>query len=94
MSPLQRAIGGCESSGDPAGPLRNVPNAGGSTASGPWQVLDSTWRSWRRAYGADLGAEQYARAMHAPVDVQREVVARALAAQGTRPWAASRGCWA
>lgn len=61
-----------------------------STASGAYQELDSTWRSWQASYG---DGRSFARAMYAPADLQDLVASRALAAQGTRPWAASRSCW-
>lgn len=90
---LLRRIGGCESSGRPDGPLVWTAQNRHSSASGAYQVLDSTWRSWARSYGSDVGASAYARAMYAPPDVQTTVAARALAAQGTAPWRASRSCW-
>lgn len=94
MSPLLRRIGGCESSGRADGPLRwTAPNRHGSTASGAFQILDSTWRGWAPVYGADVGAKAYRRAMHAPPAVQVTVAARALEAQGTGPWRPSAGCW-
>lgn len=64
-----------------------------STASGAYQELDSTWRSWARAYGAEVNASRWARAAHAPPEVQELVARRVLAAQGTRPWSSSSGCW-
>lgn len=94
MPSLLRRIGGCESSGRPDGPLRWQADNPTSSASGAFQILDSTWRGWARSYGADVGAGQYARARHAPADVQTTVARRAFDAQGTRPWAASRSCWA
>lgn len=95
MSPLLRRIGGCESSGDPAGPLRwTIVNGEGSSASGAFQIIDSTWRSWARAYGAAVEAWRWARAKLAPPDVQVHVAASALRAQGPSPWNESRGCWA
>ena len=47
-----------------------------STASGRYQVLDSTWAG----YGG------YARAVDAPMDVQDAWAAEAWAAAGCRPW--------
>lgn len=65
-------------------------NQQGSSASGGYQVLDSTWRAWRAAVP---GAEVYARAAHAPSWVQDAVATAALEREGTTPWAASRSCW-
>lgn len=90
-----RRIGGCESSGRPDGPLQwTIVNRSGSSASGAFQILDGTWRSWRSAYGSDVGAPAYARAKDAPPNVQVTVATRAYQRQGTRPWSASRRCWA
>lgn len=90
-----RRIGGCESIGDPDGPLLwRQPNLQGSSASGAFQVLDSTWAGWARSYGADTDATSYSRAMHAPPSTQVAVVLRAYSAEGTTPWVSSRSCWA
>lgn len=90
-----RRIGGCESTGDPDGPLLwRQPNLLGSTASGAFQVLDSTWATWASTYGAGTDAASYRRAMHAPPATQLAVVVRAHAAEGATPWASSRACWA
>lgn len=64
-----------------------------STASGAYQMLRGTWRSWSRAYGADVGAGRYRAAKDAPPHVQDVVAVRAFRAQGTRPWNASKRCW-
>lgn len=89
-----RRIGGCESSWDPDGPLLwGQANLQGSTASGAFQVLDSTWRSWAQTYGADTDATEYSRAMYAPAGTQLTVAIRAHAAEGATPWVSSRACW-
>lgn len=54
-----------------------------SSASGKFQVLDSTWDG----YGG------YERAVDAPPEVQEAWAREAYAEAGTRPWRASRGCW-
>ena len=54
-----------------------------STASGAWQVLDSTW-------GGFMG---YARAAEAPEQIQDRFAKNLFDAQGTSPWLASNGCW-
>ena len=46
-----------------------------STASGAYQITDSTWRDWTRKYG--IGT-QYSSAHHAPPEVQDAVAARAV----------------
>lgn len=88
-----RRIGGCESSGDPTGPLLWTKQNPHSTASGAYQDLDSTWSTWAKLYGSDVDASSYARAMFAPPDVQQVVNERAFEAQGTAPWLSSRACW-
>lgn len=94
MPALLRRIGGCESSGSPTGPLRwTAVNRQGSSASGAFQIIDKTWRSWASAYGSDVGATQYTRALYAPPSVQLTVATRAFNRQGSGPWKASRGCW-
>lgn len=89
-----RVIGWCEG-GRYLGlefPLTNYAalNQQGSTASGGYQVLDSTWRTWR-TYVA--GAGVYERAVHAPDFVQDAVATAAYHREGTTPWNASRSCW-
>lgn len=74
------AIEQCESGG------KNVQNAT-SSASGHFQIIDSTWA----AYG---GKEFAPTAQDATAAEQRIVAERILAAQGTAPWNASKSCWA
>lgn len=99
---LLRSIGGCESSGDKRGPLVFTADnkSPTSTASGAYGITDSTWNGkpgknngWKYAYGYGTSAASVSRALHADPDTQTLVASRALAAQGTTPWAASRGCW-
>jgi hypothetical protein len=54
-----------------------------STASGKYQVLDSTWGR----YGG------YARAKDAPAATQEQQAHEMYARSGSAPWAASRECW-
>ena len=56
-----------------------------STASGYYQITDSTWRATAPAAGVDIA--QYPTAMSAPKDVQRQVAQKLLDTQGVQPWA-------
>lgn len=55
----------------------------GSTASGTYQFLDSTWRS--------LGGT--GRAKDASPALQQRMAEKLLASRGTQPWNASKSCW-
>ena len=63
---------------------RNIKNPT-SSASGPWQFLNSTWREMAPKEGVDIN--QYPTAMSAPVDVQKRVAQRLYNEQGYSPWA-------
>jgi nucleoid-associated protein YgaU len=71
------AIAKCESGGDPRAQNPH------STASGKYQMLDSTWRG--------LGGS--GRAKDASEGAQDAMAAKLLARSGTAPWNPSRGCW-
>lgn len=71
----------CESGGNPT--IQNKT----STASGLFQFINGTWA----AYG---GTEFAPTAKQATVEQQYIVAERAYAAEGTRPWNASKSCWA
>lgn len=58
---------------------------GPSTAQGPWQITNSTWREAAPKAGVDVGT--YPTAMSAPVEVQRTVASQLLDEQGLDPWA-------
>jgi hypothetical protein len=73
-------IAACESGGNP-----HAQNAG-STASGLYQFLDSSWR----AYG---GSKYGPRAKDATAAQQTEIATAAVARSGLTPWVASRHCW-
>jgi hypothetical protein len=67
---------------------KNVPNAGGtSTASGYYQILDSTWQDGAKLVGLDVS--RWPRAMDAPWMVQRQVAGALFDKYGAVPWAAS-----
>jgi hypothetical protein len=73
----------CESGGDPT--IRNT-TVPGSTASGLFQFLTSSWL----AYG---GGKYAPTAAQATVAQQYEIANAAYAASGLSPWTASQGCW-
>lgn len=57
-----------------------------STASGRWQLLDSTWRA--------MGGAVYARRAKYATPAQQELVAKRLFLRaGLSPWKASQRCW-
>jgi hypothetical protein len=58
---------------------------GPSTAQGPWQITNSTWRDAAPKAGVDT--DKYPTAMSAPVDVQRTVAGQLLDERGLTPWA-------
>lgn len=94
MPGLLRRIGGCESSGaGPTGAINWTAQNRTSSASGGFQILDSTWAGWVKAYAPDL-VGKYAKARLAPPEDQLRVARAAFERQGTGPWKASRGCWA
>lgn len=73
-------IAHCESGGE-VDPYRAKNHH--STASGKYQVLNTTWDGY---FG-------YVRAMDAPPWVQEQFALELYRAQGTTPWNASRSCW-
>ncbi|WP_462419010.1 transglycosylase family protein [Kytococcus sp. Marseille-QA3725] len=70
----------CESRGDYAA------ENGGTSASGAYQFLDSTWQ----VIAGDSG---YSHAADAPESVQDAAAVKLYEQEGTTPWAASQGCW-
>lgn len=58
---------------------------GPSSAQGPWQITNSTWR--KRAPRAGVDVQQYPNAMSAPIDVQRAVAAQMFKETGYKDWA-------
>jgi hypothetical protein len=75
---LRAAIAWCES--------RNTPTAVNKTsgASGTYQFMAETWRA---VTGLPGSAGDY------PESVQDAAFDKLYAADGTRPWNASKGCW-
>lgn len=65
-------------------------NAQGSSASGAFQFIDSTWR-W--VAHEELGYTQYPRALDAPPKVQIEAFDWLWANGGSKHWNASQSCW-
>jgi hypothetical protein len=66
---------------DPSGdPTAKNPR---SSASGLWQMLDSTWAEWSKRV---FGASGYAHAGNAPAAIQRAVAQALYNAQGFSPW--------
>ncbi|WP_169316254.1 transglycosylase family protein [Mobilicoccus pelagius] len=57
-----------------------------SSASGAYQMIDSTWRGLSASKG-------YPRAKHAPKSVQDAAARELLREQGTTPWNPSKHCW-
>jgi hypothetical protein len=78
FTPLQLKIRWCESRDN-----YKAQNSR-SSASGAWQFIDGTWRS---VTGLPGSAKDYDKA------TQDAAFRKLFAASGTRPWAASRGCW-
>jgi hypothetical protein len=58
---------------------------GPSSASGPWQMIDPTWRKAAAAVGIDTN--QYPRAITAPVELQRKAAQYLYDTEGFKPWA-------
>lgn len=68
----------------------NLTNHQGSTASGLFHFLDGTWQ-W---IAGEIGASQYARALHAPEHVQVQAFEYLYdGGAGAFHWDASRSCW-
>jgi Transglycosylase-like domain len=57
------------------------------TASGYYQIVDSTWKEGAKLAGVD--SSQYPTAISAPKDVQTQIAQALLARYGERPWAQS-----
>ena len=71
---------------------RNVPNykyGPGFSASGNFQMINSTWKRWAKAAGIDIS--KYPRAIDAPYDLQRRVAAQGFKMEGFKPWVATKG---
>jgi hypothetical protein len=58
---------------------------GPSTAQGPWQITNTTWRGAAPKAGVDV--TQYPTAMSAPVEIQRRVAQQLYNDEGFKPWA-------
>jgi hypothetical protein len=64
--------------------MRNVRNAAGSSASGYFQIIKTTWNQFR-AHVPDAAA--FAEAIDAPYPIQYAVAAAVFAGQGLDAWA-------
>lgn len=62
-------------------------NPGYYTASGYYQMIDSTWRHAAKLAGIDTG--RYPRAIDAPWEMQHAAALALINEQGERPWASS-----
>lgn len=56
-----------------------------STASGLYQITDTTWKNWAPHVGVDIN--RFPTAMSAPKEIQRQVAAYGLDTEGLAPWA-------
>lgn len=79
---IMRAIIKCESG------YNQLAKNSRSSAAGFAQFLDGTWRSAMKALGYDTAITQYDGAKNI------QALAYVLSTQGTRPWNASKACWA
>jgi hypothetical protein len=95
VPPLLRVIRWCEAGsyiGLPYGETNyRADTHGYRGSSGGYQILRSTWLGWRSFHWLGDG---YDRAVDAPDWIQDAVATAAFHRNGTRPWLASRGCWA
>ena len=82
-SGILRRIGGCESAGSASAPIDYTAQNPVSTASGGYQILDSTWADY----------DGYSKAKYAPPSVQDEKALLLYEADGTHPWVSSEACW-
>ena len=73
----------CESHIDPAADPATITNRQGSSASGLFQFLDSTWRNVGKYYAE---ARKYARAMYAPPSIQGKAAAIWLSVTSWYQW--------
>jgi hypothetical protein len=63
---------------------KNIPNGQGSSAFGPWQILQGTWNDIAPRAGVDLG--QYPTARSAPITMQEQVARKLWETRGFQPW--------
>lgn len=82
-SGMLRRIGGCESADAPTAVIDYQAQNPISTASGGFQILDSTW--------GNFGG--YSKARYAPPSIQIAEAEQLYGAEGTRPWISSESCW-
>jgi hypothetical protein len=63
---------------------QNIRNQKGSSAFGPWQILDSTWGESAARAGVDVA--KYPHAWDAPVEEQEKVAKHLYETRGFQPW--------
>lgn len=76
-----------ESGGRNVWNYKHASNPGYYTASGYYQMIDSTWAHAARLAGIDVGA--YPHAIDAPWDLQHRAALALINEQGERPWQSS-----
>ena len=86
--PLFKAIGGCESVGDPLGEWNYRAKNKNSSASGPFQFINSSWYYYGRQF---WGEEFYKKNIWTQDSV--ELAWYVYKKNGTKDWEASRPCW-
>lgn len=86
MAPVLDEIERCESGGRNVMNYMHTSNPSYYTTGGYYQITNGTWR--------DFGGTAFApTAIEASKAQQKIVAQRILAARGTQPWDASKGCW-
>jgi hypothetical protein len=80
---ILKIIGGCESVGNPNGPINYRAQNPTSSASGGYQITDGTWAKFHG----------YVHAKLAPKKTQDRKAVQLYHQRGTQPWISSKPCW-